>query len=106
MFVNWKKSLSALAVTVAVLTVASLSGPKQLLAQAARAALMKDVDQPARQPFQTTVSVNLNNFGYTTVPIPAGKRLVVEFVAIAGSASSTSGGVQPVILLNSSVAGS
>src|SRR5215510_7362049 len=104
MFVNWKKSLSALAVTVAVLTIASLSGPKQLLAQAARAALMKDVDQPARQPFQTTVTVNLNNPGYTNVPVPSGKRLVVEFVAIAGAAASTAGAVQPIILLNSSIA--
>jgi hypothetical protein len=106
LLVNWRKHLVACALTGAVLTVASLSGPKQLLAQAARAALMKDVDQPARQPFQTTVTVNLNNFNYTNVPVPAGKRLVVEFLAIAGAASSASGPIQPLILLNSSVAGS
>lgn len=67
---------------------------------------VQDADQPARQPFQATVTVNLNNFTYTSVPIPAGKRLVIEYVALAGASASSGGGVQPVILLNSDVAGS
>jgi hypothetical protein len=70
-----------------------------------RAALTQDVDQPARAPFQVTVPININNFVYTTVPIPAGKRLVIETISINGAADSSGPYVQPIILINSTVAG-
>ncbi len=72
---------------------------------AVAAANVKDVDQPARAPFQATVSININNFTYTAVPIPAGQRLVIEYVSITGAAASNSGPVQPIALLSSTVAG-
>lgn len=72
---------------------------------AVAAANVKDVDQPARAPFQATVELNINNFTYTAVPIPAGQRLVIEYVSISGAAQSSSGPVQPIALLSTSVAG-
>jgi len=42
---------------------------------------------------------------FQTVNIPAGKRLVVEFVTIDGTAASSSGPIQPVVLLESSITG-
>jgi hypothetical protein len=75
-----------------------------LLAQA-RAALVQDVDQPARAPFQVTVPVNINNFNFTPVSIPAGHRLVIDYIAMAGAAQTTGADIQPIILLSSSVAG-
>ncbi len=69
------------------------------------AANVKDVDQPARAPFQVTMTVNVNNFVYTPVPIPAGQRLVIDYVSISGAAQSSGGPVQPIALLAASVAG-
>ena len=70
-----------------------------------KAAIVKDIDQAARAPFQATVTLDFNNFVYTPVPIPAGQRLVVEYVSISGAAQSNNGPVQPIVLLSSSVAG-
>ncbi len=75
--------------------------PKAVVA----AALVKDVDQPARAPFQATVTLDINNFTYTPIPIPAGQRLVIEYVSISGAAQSSGGPIQPIVLLSSSVAG-
>uniref|UniRef100_Q027D7 Uncharacterized protein n=1 Tax=Solibacter usitatus (strain Ellin6076) TaxID=234267 RepID=Q027D7_SOLUE len=75
-----------------------------LMAQV-RAALVQDADQPARAPFQVTVPININNFTYTPVTIPAGKRLVVDYIAASGAAQTSGAYIQPIILLNSSVAG-
>jgi hypothetical protein len=75
-----------------------------LMAQA-RAALVQDVDQAARAPFQVTVPVNINNFTFTNVPVPAGKRLVVDFLAINGAAGTSGAYVQPIVLVSSTVAG-
>ena len=72
---------------------------------AVAAANVKDVDQPARAPFQATVQLNINNFTYTAVPIPAGQRLVIEYVSISGAAQSNNGPVQPVALLTTTLAG-
>jgi len=98
---GWKKSLTAVAVSGALLTISSLSTPRQLWAQA-KAALVQDIDQPARGAFQANVIVNLAT-GFVNVPIPAGKRLVVDYVAIAGAAQSGGGGIQPVILMQSTL---
>ena len=74
-------------------------------AAALPAAIVKDVDQPARAPFQATVTLDINNFVYTPIPIPAGQRLVIEYVSISGAAQASGGPVQPIALLSSNVAG-
>ena len=76
-----------------------------LMAQV-RAALVQDVDQPARAPFQVTVPININNFNFTPVSIPAGKRLVIDHVSMSGAAQTTGADIQPIIILSSGVAGS
>ena len=72
---------------------------------AVAAANAKDVDQPARAPFQASVTLDINNFTYTPIPIPAGQRLVIEYVSISGAAQATGGPVQPIALLASTLAG-
>ena len=74
--------------------------PKAALA----AANVKDIDQPARAPFVAAVELNINNFTYTPVPIPAGQRLVIEYVSITGAAQSNGGAIQPIALLTTSLA--
>jgi hypothetical protein len=101
---RWKRQVAAGALTAAVFLIGSLSGPRQLFAQV-KAAMVQDVDQPARQPFQATVQMGPGNLSFVAVPIPSGKRLVVEYVAINGAAASSGGGIQPYILINSSVNG-
>ncbi len=105
MHFNWKKQIAAVALTSAVFMIGSLSGPRQLLAQV-RAALVQDVDSPGRQPFQATVQFSGTNLASIPVSIPSGKRLVIDFVAINGTTASAGGQIQPVFLIQSSVAGS
>ncbi len=105
-FTTFKKHLVTLGVFCAVIVVGSVAVPRSALAQAIKAALVRDADLPARQPFQRNIIVNLNDFSYQNIPIPTGKRLVLEYVSVSGGAASTQGGVQPIILINSSVAGS
>ena len=69
-----------------------------------KAAIVKDIDLAARAPFQASVLVDFNNFVYTPVPIPAGQRLVIEYVSISGAAQSNNGPVQPIVLLATSLA--
>src|SRR5271165_6073727 len=57
----------------------------------------------ARNAFQVTVPVNINNFAYTPVAIPAGKRLVVQNVSLSGAAQTAGAYVQPIIILNASI---
>ncbi|WP_114241003.1 hypothetical protein [Dyella sp. C9] len=84
---------SFLAGTIALLGIAAALHPSNLLAQT-NADIAKDA-------FQTTVQINLNNFNYTAVTIPSGKRLVVQSVNIAGFAATTGAYVQPVIVVAS-----
>jgi hypothetical protein len=70
---------------------------------AAVAAMVQDIDQPARAPFQATIPININNFTYSTVAIPAGQRLVIDYISMSGAAISSGGGIQPIIILNSNV---
>lgn len=100
-----KNKLLTLAGALALIAVLGKFYAKPVMAQV-RAALVQDVDQPARAPFQVTVPINVNNFTYTPVSIPAGKRLVVDYIAMSGAAQSASGGIQPIIILSSSVSGS
>lgn len=56
-------------------------------------------------PFQTTVPVNINNFNWTTVAIPAGFRLTVQSISISGEAQAPGEYVQPIVILNASLNG-
>ena len=98
-----KNRLLKIAGTMALLVVLGKFYAKPLYA--AVAAMVQDVDQPARAPFQATVAVNINNFNYTSVPIPAGMRLVVDYIAMSGAAQTAGPDIQPIMILNSSVAG-
>jgi hypothetical protein len=75
-----------------------------LMAQV-KAAMVQDVDQPARQPFQVTVPINITSFTYTPVTIPTGKRLVVDYISMSGAAQTAGAYIQPIIILSSAVAG-
>jgi hypothetical protein len=99
-----KNRLLTFAGALALLAVIGKFYAPPLMAQV-RAALVQDVDQPARAPFQVTVPVNWNNFTTTAVPIPSGKRLVIDYVSVDGAAGTTGSYVQPILILNSSVAG-
>lgn len=100
-----KNKLLTLAAALVLLAVAGKFYAQPVMAQV-RAALVQDVDQPARAPFQVTVTVNpVSNFNYTQVAIPAGKRLVIDYVSITGAAQASGGAIQPIVLLNSTVAG-
>ena len=56
-----------------------------------------DYDAPGRDSFQASVSLSLSS-PIASIAIPAGYRLIVEEVNIAGSAGGTSGPVQPIVL--------
>jgi len=57
-----------------------------------------DADVAGREPFQATVQLNISGNVVAAVTIPAGKRLVVDEVNIAGDAASSTGPIQPIIL--------
>ncbi len=99
-----KNRLLTLAGALALVAVLGKFYAQPVMAQV-RAALVQDVDQPARAPFQAVVPVNINNFTNTLVPIPTGKRLVVDFVSLDGASQSSGAYTQPIIIFNSSVAG-
>jgi hypothetical protein len=101
MFATWKKRLTAAGIMTGVLILGSLSGPRHLLAQA-KYALVRDVDEPGRGAFQTTVQVGFGT-GLAGIPIPAGKRLIIDYVSIHGNASGTTGTTLPTILIESSI---
>jgi hypothetical protein len=100
---TWKRAMLGVAAGAAMVALVSLAGPRRAFADAVSAVLMRDAELPARQPFQTTVIVNLNNFKNQEVNIPDGKRLVLEYVSIAGGVCCSS--TQPLILLNASLNG-
>ena len=100
---TWKQTMLGLGAATAMIALLSLADPRRAFADAVSAVLMRDADLPARQPFQATVVVTLNNFRNQGVPIPSGKRLVVEYVTIAGG--TCCGSSQPLILLNASLNG-
>jgi hypothetical protein len=57
----------------------------------------------AQNAFQADVTITWPNA--QSITIPAGQRLVVDFVAIHGVANSLSGAIQPSIILESSLTG-
>ena len=99
-----KNRLLTFAGALALLAVLGKFYAPPLMAQV-RAALVQDVDQPARAPFQLTVPVNINNFNFTPVTIPTGQRLVIDYVSMSGAAQTAGSYVQPIVILSSSVAG-
>ena len=99
-----KNRMLTLAGTLALLAVLGKFYARPVLAQV-RAALVQDVDQPARAPFQVVVPINVTNFTSTPVSIPSGKRLVIEFVNMSCGASAANNVIQPIGLISSTVAG-
>lgn len=57
----------------------------------------------AKNAFEVTVTVNINNFVYTPVAIPAGKRLVVQNVNLSGAATTSGAYVVPIVILSSTI---
>ncbi len=53
--------------------------------------------------FQVTVPININNFTYTPVTIPAGYRLVIQNVSLSGAAQTNGAYVQPIILFSTTL---
>lgn len=81
------------------------SGPMVMLGVLGVCQAQMEPPQPL-EPFVTTVTVNpISNFNYTPVTIPSGKRLVVDYVSFSGAATSTSGGIQPIVILNTAING-
>jgi hypothetical protein len=97
-----KNKLLTLAGALLLLAIVGKFYAKPVLAQV-RATLIQDTDQPARAPFQ--VNAAINGFNSTAVAIPAGKRLVVDYVAISGAATTSGQFIEPTIILQSSVGG-
>jgi len=104
MFATWKKRLTAVGVMTGVLILGSLSGPRHLMAQV-RWALVRDADNAGRNAFHTTVQVGFGT-GLVGVPVPAGKRLVIDYTSIHGNAVGNGGAIVPTILYESFLNGS
>jgi len=98
---TWKRSLLATGVLGAILAGSVVITPKRLLAQV-KYALVRDEDSPARNAFQATFAINSNLTG-GSVTIPAGKRLVVDFVEAHGAGTGTGGPIQPIVVLSSAL---
>lgn len=85
----WKAFLTISVATIAMTVGASALAPSAL-AQV-RAALMRNVDEPARQPFRSTTDIvfagGLNEQQFV-VKVPTGKRLVIDHISWVGSSSS------------------
>jgi hypothetical protein len=74
---------------------ATYSTPVTVTNTTANAAGVRDEDSPGRNAFQTTLILSLSGVSGTGLSIPAGKRLVVDFVTFAGSGPSA--GTQPYL---------
>ena len=57
----------------------------------------------AHDAFEVSVTVNVNNFVWTPIPIPAGKRLVVQNVNLSGAATTAGAYVQPIVILDATI---
>jgi hypothetical protein len=102
MFTNWKKHSLALGAMIGIVGLGSIAVPHKVWAQA-KAALIRDQDNAARGAFQYSVDLNITGPTTMAVPIPAGYRLVVDFIAINGTAQAGGGGIQPSVVLSSTV---
>lgn len=71
----------------------------------APANLAAETTDPALNAFQVTVPVNINNFTYTAVAIPAGHRLVIQNISVSGAAQTNGADIQPIVIFNSTIGG-
>jgi hypothetical protein len=83
----------ACALTLALLCSFAVFTPANLLAQSS--------PTPALNAFQVTVPINVNNFTYTAVSIPAGYRLVIQNISTSGAAQTNGAYVQPIVIFSS-----
>jgi len=65
----------------AVALVVTLGTESRAIAQAVRAALVRNQDEPGRNPYSQFVSCYGSGCSLTFAPVPAGQRLVVTFVS-------------------------
>jgi hypothetical protein len=63
---------------------------------------VRNADEPGREAFQTTVQVGFGT-GLQGVSIPAGKRLIIDYVSIHGNADGNGGVTVPTILIESTL---
>ena len=80
------------ALTLALLGSFTASMPAHLHAQTST--------DRALNAFQTTVAVNIDDFNFTSVPIPAGQRLVIQDISLSGAAQTTGSYVQPIVIVS------
>jgi hypothetical protein len=81
--VTSKPKYLALAMTgLSIVVMLGLATPREAIAQS-RAALVRDVDTPALQPFRAQAAVSLValNTQQLVTTVPAGKRLVIEYIS-------------------------
>ena len=78
----------------AVATVITIGTETRALAQAVRAALVRNQDEPGRNPYSQNASCFSSGCSLTFPPVPAGQRLVVTFV----NAGIAGGGGNPLFL--------
>jgi hypothetical protein len=83
-----------LALTLALLGSFTVFTPANLLAQ---------TTDPALNAFQVTVNIDVNNFTFTAITIPAGQRLVIQNISLSGAAQTNGAYVQPIILFSSTL---
>jgi hypothetical protein len=86
--------------TVCALTFALL-GPLAVFAPANLPA--QESSERALNAFQVTVPININNFSYTPVTIPAGQRLVIQDISLSGAAQTSGADLQPIIIFSSTL---
>lgn len=76
------------------------------IAQAVRAAIVKNIDERGRNPYVYNFFCSPTAAGYcyaTGVPVPAGTRLVVENINIFGEFSSTGSVTRTALAVNTAV---
>ncbi len=83
------------ALTLALLGFFGVFTPANSVAQSAT--------DPALNAFQVTVPININNFNFTAVTIPAGYRLVIQNISLSGAAQTAGTDVQPIIIFSSTL---
>jgi hypothetical protein len=83
---RWKGILWVSLAVMAMLAVVASLVPASAVAQV-RAALVRDVDSPALQPFRSHIDVNFTftNEQRLVTTVPAGKRLVIEHVSYSAT---------------------
>ena len=79
------------------------STPVTVMNTTANAAAVRDEDSPGRNAFQTSLNLSLSGTSGTGLSIPAGKRLVIDYVSAAGAGPSV--GTQPYVIIYTSLSG-